>query len=341
LVEEETTGTFMNSQLLIHSTVRQVMVLIAQMATSGGVRAPLTHIANQVFVELARELESQGVSRKVSADMFGMALRAYIRKVRRLSEAESEVGKTLWQAVLQFVQESGLVARARVLERFRGDGEIEVSSIIHDLTESGFLFSTGSGESAMLRAATEDELGIMSRKLGGAGLEELAWVQIFKNGPTSADRLAELLDREVEEAQDLIARLIEAERIRENEPGKFVADEFVIPLGATKGWEASIFDHLQAVVQTICQRLQENDNQTSPSGEVGGSTYTFEVWTDHPMEREVLSQLAELRDRLGDLRARVATFNRTNEPTTNVRRVVTYVGQCQIDSETGPAGEVE
>ena len=251
------------------------------------------------------------------------------------------MGKTLWQAILHFVKESGLVPRARVLERFRRDGELEVSSILHDLIESGFIFSAGSGEAAMVRAATDDELGVMSRKLGGAGLEELAWVQIFKNGPTSAERLAEMLDRTVEEAKELISRLIDSERIRQCEPGKYVTDEFVIPLGATRGWEASIFDHFQAVVQTICQRLQENDNQTSPSGEVGGSTYTFEIWTDHPMEREVLSQLAELRDRLGDLRSRVATFNRTHEPTHNVRRVVTYVGQCQLDSETGPEGEVE
>lgn len=120
-----------------------------------------------------------------------------------------------------------------------------------------------------------------------------------------------------------------------------MTDEFVIPLGATRGWEASIFDHFQAVVQTICQRLQENDSRTSPSGEVGGSTYTFEVWTDHPMEREVLSQLAELRDRLGDLRARVAAFNRAHEPTHNVRRVVTYIGQCRFETEADDQGKFE
>jgi hypothetical protein len=34
------------------------------------VRAPLAHVANQVFLDLANELEAQGVSRKVSADMF-------------------------------------------------------------------------------------------------------------------------------------------------------------------------------------------------------------------------------------------------------------------------------
>jgi hypothetical protein len=46
-------------------------------------------VAKQVFLDLTRELEEQGVSGKVSADMFGMALRAYIRKVRRLSEAQN------------------------------------------------------------------------------------------------------------------------------------------------------------------------------------------------------------------------------------------------------------
>ena len=92
--------------------------LIAQLATSGGVRAPVAHIANQVFVQLARELESQGVSRKVSADMFGMALRAYVRKVASLREGQSAPGVTLWQAVLQFIREQGLVSRSRVLERF-------------------------------------------------------------------------------------------------------------------------------------------------------------------------------------------------------------------------------
>lgn len=63
----------MNVQVLISAVVRQVTVLIAQLATSGGARAPLAQVANQVFLELAAELENQGVGRKVSADMFGMA----------------------------------------------------------------------------------------------------------------------------------------------------------------------------------------------------------------------------------------------------------------------------
>ena len=88
----------MDLKLLIDGIVRQTTVLIAQLATSGGVRAPLAHVAGQVFVELARELEAQGVSRKVSADMFGMALRAYVRKVQRLSESTTFRGRSLWES---------------------------------------------------------------------------------------------------------------------------------------------------------------------------------------------------------------------------------------------------
>ena len=138
----------MNVQILIDSIVRQVTVLIAQLATSGGLRTPVANIANQVFVELARELEAQGVSRKVSADMFGMALRAYIRKVRRLSEGQTDQGKTLWQAVLDFVKSEELVTRERLLSRFQLDGELQVSAILRDLAYSGLIFASGSGRSA-------------------------------------------------------------------------------------------------------------------------------------------------------------------------------------------------
>src|SRR5215510_3161330 len=108
----------MNLSVLIDSIVRQVTVLIAQLATSGGVRAPVAHIANQVFVQLARELESQGVSRKVSADMFGMALRAYQRKLRRLTEATTDPGSTLWRAALEHIRSAPLVTREQLVGRF-------------------------------------------------------------------------------------------------------------------------------------------------------------------------------------------------------------------------------
>jgi len=105
----------MNLQLLIDSIIRQTTVLIAQLATAQGVRAPLANVANQVFLDLANELNQQGVSRKVCADMFGMALRTYRRKIQRLSESSTERGRSLWEAVLSYVDDAGIATRADVL----------------------------------------------------------------------------------------------------------------------------------------------------------------------------------------------------------------------------------
>jgi len=69
--------------------MQQTTVLTGQLSTAAGVRAPLARIADQVFVDLAEELESQGVARRVAADMFGMALRGYQKKLRRLTESRS------------------------------------------------------------------------------------------------------------------------------------------------------------------------------------------------------------------------------------------------------------
>jgi len=324
----------MNAQVLINSTVRQVTVLIAQLATSGGIRAPLAQVANQVFVELARELEAQGVSRKVSADMFGMALRAYIRKVRRLTESATESEQTLWQAVLEHIKKEGFVPKSRILTRFARDGELEVSSILKDLSDSGLVLCSGSGSGAMYRAATDQELGQISALAGSDGLDELAWVLTFRHGPLTATQLAQHLSQSVEETLVVVERLVAEGRVQRDGTRLF-AQEFVIPLGSPVGWEASVFDHVQALVQTICQRLQAAE----PSDVVGGSTYTFDVWPGHPHYDEVKGVLAAQRARLGELRTKVEAFNRATQRTESFEEVVAYVGQCVRARELGKAVE--
>src|SRR5262245_25227172 len=132
----------MNVPLLIGAIVRQTTILIAELATTGGVRAPLAQVADQVFADLVRELERQGVSRKVSADMFGMTLRSYQRRIQRLGESYTERGRSLWEAVLGYLQNSGAVTRGQVLARFHRDDEAQLRGVLHDLTESGLVFSS-------------------------------------------------------------------------------------------------------------------------------------------------------------------------------------------------------
>ena len=145
----------MNLKILIDSIVRHTTVLIAQLATAGGVRAPLAHVANQVFLELTRELEAQGVSRKVSADMFGMALRSYLKRIAGLSESSTDRGRTLWEAVLEYLSQGELRSRAQVFKRFSRDDQELIRGVLHDLTESGLVLSSGAGADQVYRATTK------------------------------------------------------------------------------------------------------------------------------------------------------------------------------------------
>src|SRR5690606_9335864 len=126
----------MTVEFLIQAIVHQTTILIAQLATLGGGRAPLAQVANQVFLDLVRELERQGVSRKVSADMFGLGLRTYRRKIQRLSESSTDRGRSLWEVVLEYVKSREKTTRGELLIRFSLDDEAQVRAVLHDLCES-------------------------------------------------------------------------------------------------------------------------------------------------------------------------------------------------------------
>jgi hypothetical protein len=320
----------MNVPLLIDAIVRQVTVLIAQLATSGGVRAPLAHIANQVFVELANELAAQGVSRKVGADMFGMALRAYLRKVRRLNESSTEHGLTLWKAVLEYLGETPR-SRDEVLARFHRDDEVQVRAVLHDLTDSGLLFASGAGTTTLYRAASDTEL-VRLRQLSAAdGLEQLIWVLIYREGPIEAELLARRLRMSASELAGFADPLAEAGHItRQLRDGStyYDAADFSVPFGARTGWEAAVFDHFQALVQTIAQRLRGGPQAAGLDDLVGGSTYSFDIWPGHPLADEVRGVLRRFREQHTALRARVDEYNRGCTKPADYEQVVAYAGQC-------------
>ena len=320
----------MDIKLLIDAIVRQTTVLIAQLATAGGFRAPLAHIADQVFRDLARSLQEQGISRRVSADMFGMALRAYVRKVQRLGESTTFRGQSLWESILAFIGEHGLVTRREVLDRFHRDDETLVRGVLRDLVESGLMFLSGTGDDAVFRTATDDELRDARRRLGD-GTDELLWAIIYREGPLGLPELRARSGLGAEELQACIERLTAAARIHSSDDGAFSASEFLVPLDSEAGWEAAIFDHYHALVRTLCCRLSPDPQLASlPNESIGGSTYTFDVWPGHPLYEEVLASLAHMRRTQSELRKRVEAHNALHGVPDPFLQVVSYMGQSVL-----------
>jgi hypothetical protein len=325
--------------MLIDAIVRQTMVLIAQLATAGGGRAQLSHTANQVFLDLVAALKEQGLGNKVIADMFGMALRTYQTKVQRLSESRTDRGRSLWEALLSFVQEKGkerAVQRAVILQRFRHDDALVVSGVLRDLVDSGVLYRTGRGDMA--------QYGVAQAALESAGpstderAQHFVWMCVHRLAPTSAAQIAEQLSMDPERVQRALLTLLADGRIRRAaQPELYESDGCVLPLGSAVGWEVALFDHYQAMVMAICAKLDSGRRSAAASDLTGGSTFGFSVWPSHPYYEEATRFLADFRAQGSALRKKIAAYNETHAaPEGGAARVVIYAGQTLMgldDSE--------
>jgi len=333
----------MNVRILIDSIVRQTTVLIAQLATSGGVRAPLAHVANQVFLELTRELDAQGVSRKVSADMFGMALRSYLRRIQGLSESSTERGRTLWEAVLDYLSQGEVRSRAQVLKRFSRDDHNLVRGVLHDLSESGLVFSSGSGLDQVYRATTKAEQLQMGKLADAAGFEELLWAFIYREGPLDRAALSELVAGNVDRLDAALEHLRSLGKIAvdgQGEQRRYRAERLEVLLQAEVGWEAAVFDHYRALVQTICHRLgQSGGSGGAAQNRIGGSTFTLDVWEGHPFADEAYGVLARFRAIHTELYERIERHNADHGRPAEYDQVVIYGGQHVVSRRA--ADEVE
>jgi hypothetical protein len=325
----------MNVELLIHAIVRQTMILIAQLATSRGIRAPLPHLADQVFANLVGELERQGVSRKVSADMFGMGLRTYRRKVHRLRESSTMRGRSLWESVFGFIKDQRLVERSQIVARFSHDDEEQIKAVLRDLRDSRLVMSAGSGPRTVYRVTTDEETRGPARPTDEEVDDELVIAVMYREGPLTLRQIAALAHEEAEKTEARLTRLVAEGRIQlledEGEP-KYDAHTLVIPIGAEVGWEGAVFDHFKALVTTVLARLRDNQ-PTSLDDCVGGSTYTLEVWPGHPLEAEALGALRRLRSELSDMRRRVVESSEAETRPKLRKRITIYLGQSVLEDE--------
>lgn len=323
----------MNSKLLIDAIVRQTTVLIAQLSTAAGIRAPLAHIADQVFVELSREIESQGVSRKVAADMFGMALRTYQTRVQRLTASATEQQTTLWESVLTFIESNGTVSRKRVLERFERDDPLSVGAVLADLTSGGFVYRSGSGEAAFYRVTSDGDRRELLLTQDEEALALLVWVGVYR-GATTAPALVELLGLELAQVERALERLEQRGHVRRDESGAFGGNGPLVPVGAEHGWEAAVFDHFQAMVTAITRKLQNGGRRSADGDLVGGSTLSFEIHAAHPLRAEVLGLLQRTRSEVNELWRRVGAHNAGHPCPDEQREIVSfYFGQSVLPPE--------
>jgi hypothetical protein len=287
-------------------------------------------VADQVFLELSREIEAQGVKRQVVADMFGMALRSYQKKVQRLMESQTVRDRTLWQAVFELIEKEN-PTRDRVLERFKSDGEREVAAVLRDLVRSGLAYVTGSGPGAVYGATSEHVQKTIRERQDADSLMNLLWLAVFRGSVTSRASVAPHFGVSEQAAGRAVDELLATGRAEERD-GVLRARTMTVPFGAEQGFEAAVLDHFQTVARAIARKVKSGANPSSERDATGGSTFTFALTEAHPLRAEVESLFGDMRVRAQDVWNRLAAHNRANPPPEDERfRVSLYLGQTHED----------
>lgn len=322
----------MNSKLLIDAIVHQTTVLIAQLSTASGIRAPLAHVADQVFVELSREIESQGVSRKVAADMFGLAIRTYQKKVQRLTEGVTVRNRTLWQATLEHLEANGGSSRKELMDLFHSDDPALVGSVLNDLVSSGLVYKTGSGENTLFGLTREQDLARALRDQKREALAPVVWVSVYRLGTATRAALRDRLSVEDDALSEALAALEatgQVQRSGEGDAATYRAETFLVPVDAEHGWEAAVFDHFQMVVRAIGSKVRSGVARSRKDDTSGGATLSFDVHPAHPDREEVLGLLKRVRSEVNELWSKVQQHNQENPVPEETRMEVSfYFGQC-------------
>jgi hypothetical protein len=320
----------MNIRLLIDSIMQQTTVLIGQLSTAAGVRAPLARVADQVFLDLAKELDAQGVAHRVAADMFGLALRSYQKKVRRLTESASVPERTLWEAVLEYIQEKQRVRRSDVLARFRTDEEREVGALLNDLVGSGLVYQTGFGGEALYGITSEADLVYLLREGEAESAVPVVWTTVHKSPRLSTTELVGRLASDEAAVRAAVEKLIaegKLSREGDDDGAALVAVDLFVPVGSELGWEVAVFDHFRAVVNAIAAKVRLGRGRSEGNDTVGGATLSFDVGPGHPFESRVERLLHDVREQVGALWNDVEAYNKAHHADPLTRRIFFYFGQ--------------
>lgn len=328
----------MKAQELIAAIVQQTTVLIAQISTAAGIRAPLAGIADQVFVSLAREIEAQGVGRKVVADMFGLAIRSYQKKVQRLAESQTVGARTLWEAVLDHVRAHGPLPRSRLLERFARDPEREVTAVLNDLVTSGLVYASGRGEGAIYGVTSEADRRALDDVVDSDALAMRVWAHVFEHPGTTASALIEAFTDTVA-VQRAVEQLLSDSRLRPvplplDPAAPLFAEKLMIPVGVPHGWEVAVMQHHRAVTAALAAKVRQSGGRSAHGDRIGGATYTFGVHDGHPNAEQVYALLASFRAQVEQLFRDVSSYNDAHPEHEGKRaRVTFYFGQNVVEAD--------
>ncbi len=151
----------------------------------------------------------------------------------------------------------------RVIERFRSDGEREVTSVLRDLVTNGLVFATGDGANLCYGITSDHMQAQVLRARDLEAIVHLIWLKVFQGVGTRAE-LARSLGLTEDEVSTALDELQASGRVQWQDE-KWCTRHVHIPMGAVAGTEAAILDHFRAVCNVLISRSRASMQPTEPT----------------------------------------------------------------------------
>ena len=269
-------------------------VLVARLAVSKTHRAPLRNVGDLFFLGMADELQRQGVGRKVAADLLGMSLRAYQKRLQRVSVGARTTTPTLHQEVAAFLKGRGAISREEIATRFSRNDERVLASVLRDMVELGVMEMTTRGGAYRYRLVAPDEPageGLRVESEAAIDVEEMQlWAKLDEGSEPPV------------EAHDSTLRALKERGLVEGE----TPQRLEIPAGSEGSWEAAVWDHFATVARALAEKASDVPRTTE---QIGGMTLSFDLHAEHPLYHDVVTLLDRTRQTSQALWRRIADGN--------------------------------
>jgi hypothetical protein len=244
----------------------------------------------------------------------------------------------LWEAVHEYLSSRDSARRKDIELRFRRDAPDDLGAVLNDLVASGLVFATGRGANAVYKALSASEQRAAADDQSIDALADLVWLAIYRGRKLRMSELHTQFGASAEKTLRAVERLIADGLVHQGGEADPVlqAENFVIPVDTTRGWEAAVFDHFSSVCAAIASKVQRGAGARGGE-QVGGATFSFDVHPGHPYEARVRGLLGKTRAEIDALWDEVSSYNRAHPvPDERKTKVSFYFGQ-NVDDNGTPA----
>lgn len=126
-----------NMHQFIRALAYQTGRTVVHTALRGGMRQSVGWAVDAMWSGMVDCFEEAGVSQKVAADMMGLTLRTYQRRIDSLSDV-SQGGRTYWMVIYARLQQQA-ASRDTILGWFDRGLKRQIVSVLLDMKETGWV----------------------------------------------------------------------------------------------------------------------------------------------------------------------------------------------------------